>query len=68
MPKSRKNNVVNIVSSLKSTYCSLGKSLKIRQFFSRFLTYTKLFLGFGFMWTFEIISGLAADSTSKSDW
>jgi len=34
----------------------------------KFLTYTKLFLGFGFMWTFEIISGLAADSTSKSDW
>ena len=36
--------------------------------FPRFLTYTKLFLGFGFMWTFEIISALLAEATSKSDW
>ena len=35
---------------------------------SRLLTYVKLFLGFGFVWSFEIINGLAEDSTEESAW
>ena len=34
----------------------------------KFLIYAKLFLGFGFSWTFEIIAGLSSSTTDESIW
>jgi hypothetical protein len=30
--------------------------------------YVKLFLGMGFIWSFEIIAGLASDEIHESSW
>jgi hypothetical protein len=34
----------------------------------RFLLYLRLFLGMGFIWTFEIIAGLFGDTLPESTW
>ena len=34
----------------------------------KFLVYLKLFIGMGFIWIFEIISGLAKDQVHESSW
>ena len=37
-------------------------------FLWRFLTFLKLFLGMGILWTFEVISGLVEDQTAEESW
>ena len=41
--------------------------IKIDSFF-RFLTYLKIFLGMGFLWSMEIIGGLVDDNVHESSW
>ena len=44
-----------------------GQVLELH-FIFRCFTYAKLFLGMGIMWIFEIIAGLAENSTNNSAW
>ena len=36
--------------------------------FDRFVMYLKVFLGMGFLWTMEIVAGLASDEIHESFW
>ena len=60
------NSVMFAITIL--TFCKLKSGENNQEKQERFFIYLKLFLGMGFMWSFEIISGLAGDSFHESVW